>query len=74
VEAAVRTSHKLVKTAFGCPVAGNRPRTAQRAAQDRPSGVDGVEEARVDTPPNPPSTPPLLRYGGGAAERHYCCA
>ena len=33
VEAAVRTSHQLGKTAFGCPVAGNRPRTARRAAQ-----------------------------------------
>ena len=36
VEAAVRTSHRLGKTTFGCPVAGNRPRTARRAAQDRP--------------------------------------
>ena len=35
-EAAVRTSHRLGKTAFGCPVAGNRPKTARRAAQDRP--------------------------------------
>ena len=35
-EAAVRTSHRLGKTTFGCPVAGNHPRTARRAAQDRP--------------------------------------
>ena len=35
-EAAVRTSHRLGKTTFGCPVAGNRPKTARRAAQDRP--------------------------------------
>eukprot|EP01043_Picozoa_sp_COSAG02_P057855 COSAG02_NODE_7097_length_3187_cov_5.232513_1_plen_187_part_00 len=34
-EAAVHTSHWLGKTAFGCPVAGNHPRTARRAAQDR---------------------------------------
>ena len=35
-EAAVRTYHRLGKTAFGCPVARNHPRTARRAAQDRP--------------------------------------
>ena len=32
---------------------------------------DGVDEARDRTPPNPPSTPPLLRCGDRAAEQHY---
>ena len=34
-------------------------------------GVDGVDEARARTPPNPPSTPLLLRCGGRAAEQRY---
>ena len=34
-------------------------------------GVDSVDEACARTPPNPPSTPPLLRYGGRVAERRY---
>ena len=31
-------------------------------------GVGGGLEARAGTAPTPPSTPPLLRYGGAMAE------
>ena len=34
-------------------------------------GVNGVEEARPATSPNPSSNPSLLRSGGGAAKRRY---
>ena len=49
-EAAVRTSHRLGKTAFGCPVAGNRPKTARRAAQDRPPRRRWRRRKLVPTP------------------------
>ena len=51
------------------------PETARKQPGEPPKidlqSVDGVDEARARTPPNPPSTPPLLRYGGRAAERRY---
>ena len=51
------------------------PETARKQPGEPPKidlqGVDGVEEARARTTPNPPSTLPLLRYGGRAAERCY---
>eukprot|EP01043_Picozoa_sp_COSAG02_P030306 COSAG02_NODE_1928_length_10338_cov_85.895888_4_plen_121_part_00 len=51
------------------------PETAQKQPGEPPKidlqGVDGVNEARARTPPNPLSTPPLLRCGGRAAERCY---
>ena len=49
-EAAVRTSHRLGKTTFGCPVAGNRPKTARRAAQDRPPRRRWRRRKLVPTP------------------------
>ena len=60
----------------GSPASGALlPGTARKQPGEPPEidlqGVDGVEEARDRDPPNPPSTPPLLRYGGGAAERCY---
>ena len=47
-----------------------------RGRQQPPVLLDGVdvEEARAHTQPPPPSTPPLLRYDGAAAERRYCWA
>ena len=60
----------------GSPASGALPpETARKQPGERPKidlqGVDGVEEARARTPPNSPSPPPLLRYGGRAAERRY---
>ena len=61
---------------LGSPASGALPpETARKQPGEPPKidlqGVDGVEEARGRDPPNPPSTPPLLRYGGRAAERCY---
>ena len=60
----------------GSPASGALPPETTRKQPGEPpkidlQGVDGVEEARARTPPNPPSTPPLLRCGGRAAERCY---
>ena len=57
------------------PPGSPRPETTPEQPGETPKmdlqGVDGVEEARARTPPAPPSTPSLLRCGGGAAERRY---
>ena len=60
----------------GSPTLGALPpETARKQPGEPPKidlhGVDGVEEARDRDPPNTPSTPHLLRYGGRAAERCY---
>ena len=60
----------------GSPTSGALPpETARKQPSEPPKidleGVDGVDEARPRTPPNPLSTPPLLRCGGRAAERCY---
>ena len=65
-EAAVRTSHQLGKTAFGCPVAGNHPRTARRAAQDRPPWRRWRRRKLVPGPRQPP-LPPHLYYATAVA-------
>ena len=60
------------------PPGSPRPETTPEQPGEPPKmdlqGVDGVEEARARTPPALPSTPSLLRCGGGAAERRYCWA
>ena len=61
----------LRKPGVGSAAAGNRPKTARRAAQDRPPRRRWRRQACARTPPKPPSTPPLLRSGGRAAEWRY---
>ena len=75
----VRRQPYTPPTGSGSPALGALPpETARKQPGEPPKidlqGVDGVEEARARTPPNPPSTPHLLRYGGCAAERRYCWA
>ena len=65
-EAAVRTSHRLRKTTFVCPVAGKHPRTARRAAQDRPAWRRWRRRKLVPTPHQTP-LPPHLYYATAVA-------
>ena len=74
MEAAGRTSHRLGKVASRVAAAGNNPEQPGEPPKMDLQGVEGVEEARARTPPALPSTPSLLRCGGGAAERRYCWA
>ena len=57
------------------PLGAQPPETAPELPGEPPKidlhGVDDVDEARARTPPNPPSPPTLLRYGGTAAERSH---
>ena len=64
----------IPSSSSGSPASGALPpETAQKQHGNPPKidlqAVDGVDEARARTSPNTPSTPPLLRYGGTAAER-----
>ena len=64
------------KPGSGRPVSGALPpKTApEQPGEPRKMGAHGVGgglEARAGTAPTPPSTPPLLRYGGVMAERPH---
>ena len=50
------------------------PEQPGEPAKTNLQGEEGVEEACAAASPNHPSTPSLLRYGGGTAERYYCWA
>ena len=65
-EAAVRTSHRLGKTTFGCPATGNHRRTARRAAQDRPPWRRWRRRRLVRAPHQTP-LPPHLYYATAVA-------
>ena len=67
VEVAGRTLMRLSKPGIGSAATGKRPKTAQRAAQDRPPRRRWRRRSSCPHPIKPPSTPPLLRCGGRTA-------